>query len=176
MSDIRPARPEVFALVGALEGRAGERFADIGMFMEAPVPVADRGEVPLAAFVSGDPPVGFVWLNLMCGEPHIEELAVLQSAGRRGLGTALVEASCGCAEQAGYRSVTLCTYRDVPWNGPFYRSAGFVELAPDAWCADLAALRATERANGLDDLGPRVVMIRHLGQARTTGSTTSGGR
>jgi len=176
LSDIRPARPEEFALLGALEGRAGERFGDIGMFLEASIPVADRGELPLAAFVSGDPPVGFAWLNLMCGEPHIEELAVLQSAGRRGLGKALVEASCGWAEQAGYRSVTLCTYRDVPWNGPFYRSAGFVELTPDAWCADLAALRAVERANGLDDLGPRVVMIRHLGQARTTGSTTSGGR
>ena len=101
---------------------------------------------------------------------------MLQSAGRRGIGRALVEASCGWAEQAGYRSVTLCTYRDVPWNGPFYRSAGFVELAPDALVCRPGGVRATERANGLDDLGPRVVMIRHLGQARTTGSTTSGGR
>jgi len=176
LSDIRPPRPEEFALLGALEDRAGERFSEIGIFLETSVPVADRGELPLAVFVSGDPPVGFVWLNLVCGQAHIEELAVLQSAGRRGLGRGLVEASCGWAEQAGYRSVTLCTYRDVPWNGPFYRSAGFVELEPDAWCADLATLRATERANGLDDFGPRVVMIRHLGRAQTTGSTTSGGR
>lgn len=176
MADVRVARPEEFALLGPLEDQAGERFADIGMFLEAPVPVADRGEVPLAVFVSGDPPVAFAWLSLVCGEPHIEEVAVLPSVGRRGIGRALVEASCRWAEQARYRSVTLCTYRDVPWNGPFYRSAGFVELEPDAWCADLRALRATERANGLDDLGPRVVMIRHLGQARTTGSTTSDGR
>jgi GNAT superfamily N-acetyltransferase len=168
LADIRPARPEEFALLGPIEDEAGERFFEIGMFLGAPVPVADRGEVPLAVLVSGDPPVGFAWLNLVCGEAHIEELAVLERVGRRGLGRALVEASCAWADGAGYRSVTLCTYRDVPWNGPFYRSAGFVELESEAWCPELAALRATERAHGLDDFGPRVVMIRHLRAARTT--------
>lgn len=168
VADIRPARPEEFALLGPLEHHAGERFGEVGILIEAPVAVADRGEVPLAVLVSGDPPVGFAWLNLVCGGAHIEELAVLQSAGRRGLGRALLEASCVWAEQAGYGSVTLCAYRDVPWNGPFYRSAGFVELEPDGWCPDLAALRATERANGLDDFGSRVVMIRRLGHIGTT--------
>jgi GNAT superfamily N-acetyltransferase len=167
-AEIRPARPEEFSLLGPLEEQAGERFEEIGILLDASVSVADRGEVPLAVLVAGDPPVGFAWLNLVCGAAHLEELAVLTSAGRRGLGRALVEASCDWAEQAGYASVTLCTYHDVPWNGPFYRSAGFVELEPDAWCPELAALRATERANGLDDFGRRAVMIRRLGQPRTT--------
>jgi GNAT superfamily N-acetyltransferase len=168
LPDVRAARPDEFALLGAVEAEAGDRFADFGMFLDAPVPVADRGEVPLAVFVTGDPPVGFAWVLLVCGEPHLEEVAVVPSAGRRGLGRALVDAVCSWASDAGYRSVTLCTFRDVPWNGPFYRSAGFVELAPDAWCPEMAALRTTERANGLDEAGARVVMIRHLRAAPRT--------
>jgi GNAT superfamily N-acetyltransferase len=168
LADVRAARPEEFALLGAIEGQAGVRFSEFGLSLESPVPVAERGEVPLAALVTGDPPVGFAWVNLVCGEPHLEELAVLPGAGRRGLGRALVEGVCVWAEDAGYRSVTLCTFRDVPWNGPFYLSAGFVELGPDCWCPELASIRASERANGLDDVGARVVMIRHLRAARTT--------
>ena len=168
MADVRAARLEEFALLGAIEGQAGVRFLELGLSLETPVPVAERGEVPLAAFVAGDPPVGFAWVNLVCGEPHLEELAVLPSAGRRGLGRALVEGVCAWAKDADYRSVTLCAFRDVPWNGPFYLSAGFVELSPDRWGPELASIRATERANGLDGAGARVVMIRYLRQARTT--------
>ena len=169
---VRPARPDEFAALGAIEVEAGERFSAIGMHLEAPVPTAERGEVPLCVYVGGDPPVGFIWVTSVCGRPHVEEVAVVPHAGRRGLGRALLEAACGWSEAAGYESVTLCTFRDVPWNGPFYRSAGFVELDADGWCPELAALRETERANGLDDAGVRVIMIRHLRRAPTSGSTT----
>jgi GNAT superfamily N-acetyltransferase len=142
------------------------------MHLSAGVNVADRGELPVAAFVAGEPPVGFVWVVLVCGEAHIEELAVLPSHGRRGIGRSLVEAACGWAEAAGYRRVSLCTFRDVPWNGPFYRSAGFSELAEADWCPELAEIRAAEQASGLDELGPRVVMVRALSAAPASGNTT----
>jgi hypothetical protein len=29
-------------------------------------------------------------------------------------------------------SVTLTTFRDLPWNAPFYQGMGFVELIPSA--------------------------------------------
>jgi hypothetical protein len=29
------------------------------------------------------------------------------------------------------RSITLTTFREVPWNGPFYRSLGFQVLSPE---------------------------------------------
>lgn len=142
------------------------------MHLSAGVNVADRGELPLAVFVAGEPAVGFVWVVLVCGQPHVEELAVLPSHRRRGIGRALLEAACRWAQTAGYTHLTLCTFRDVPWNGPFYRSAGFAELPEAAWCPELAEVRAAERASGLDDLGVRVVMVRALNGARATGSTT----
>jgi len=168
VNDVRPARPGEFALLGAIEIEAGERFEQIGFHLEAPVPTAERGEIPLAVHVAGDPPVGFVWMNLVDGRPHVEEIAVLTGAGRRGVGRSLLGAACRWAEEAGYPSVTLCTFRDVAWNGPFYRSAGFVELEPGDWGPELAGLRQAERANGLDDVGVRVVMVRWLDPPRTT--------
>jgi GNAT superfamily N-acetyltransferase len=174
--DVRAARPDEFSLLESIEGQAGRLFEEAGLLLDTSVPVAEQGQVPLAVLVAGEPPVGFAWVNQVCGAPHLEELAVIPSAGRRGLGRALLEGVCSWADGAGFPSLTLCTFRDVPWNGPFYRSAGFVELESGAWCPELAAIRAAEGANGLDDVGVRVVMIRRLREARSTGSTSSGGR
>jgi hypothetical protein len=44
----------------------------------------------------------------------------------------------------------------VPWNGPFYRSRGFVEV--DAPTPGLVAVRAHEQELGLDEVGRRGVM------------------
>jgi hypothetical protein len=54
----------------------------------------------------------------------------------------------------------LCTYAEIPWNGPYYASRGFVET--DEVTPGLAELRAWERDVGLDALGRRCVMRREL--------------
>jgi len=66
-------------------------------------------------------------------------LSVRPSSMRRGIGTALVRAVCDWAQAAGQTELTLCTFADVPWNGPFYAGLGFVELAELS--AGLRALR-----------------------------------
>ena len=48
----------------------------------------------------------------------------------RGVGRALLRAGCDWAAARGYPELTLATYRDVPWNGPFYASEGFEEVGP----------------------------------------------
>jgi GNAT superfamily N-acetyltransferase len=173
---IREAARSDYPLLSAIEDDAGRRFQQIGMPLGAGVNVADRGDPPLAALIAGRPPVGFVWIERVCGRAHVEELAVVESAGRRGVGRALLEAACGWAEAAGYDTITLCTFAEVPWNGPFYRSAGFVELPSTGWCRELRAIRVAERTNGLDDLGRRVVMIRRLRPPHADGSMRPGGR
>lgn len=170
MTSVRPARPDEFALLGPIECEATERFVEIGLPVAVVIPTAQRGEIPLAAFVVGQPPVGFLWMTQVGDLAHLEEVAVLRSHGRQGIGRSLLEAGCGWAEAAGYDAVTLCTFRDVPWNGPFYRSAGFVEFEMAEWSPELASIRASEQANGLDDIATRVVMIRRFGRPRTSGS------
>ena len=53
-------------------------------------------------------------------------------------------------------AVTLTSFRDVPWNAPFYQRVGF-EVVDDP-PPGLAAVRAAERAEGFDRFGPRVAM------------------
>ena len=67
-----------------------------------------------------------------------------------------MEAAIDGARIRGYEFMTLCTFRDVPFNARFYASCGFAELAEPGKA--LAALRAYEALPGLDDLGRRVVM------------------
>ncbi|MET0556569.1 MAG: GNAT family N-acetyltransferase, partial [Vicinamibacteria bacterium] len=73
------------------------------------------------------------------------------------LGRALLESTLAWARAAGYRTATLSTFRDVPWNAPFYARVGFRETAPDDASPELRALRAEEPANGLR-LDRRVLM------------------
>jgi hypothetical protein len=71
-----------------------------------------------------------------------------------------VRAACEWATAAGYTELTLCTFAEVPWNGPFYATLGFTELAEPT--PGLLALRATEQRVGLDAMGRRIVMVRQL--------------
>jgi len=63
------------------------------------------------------------------------------------------------AARNGYGAVTLTTFRDVPWNLPFYARLGFDVVAPDEVSASLRAIVEDETRRGLDP-SRRVVMKR----------------
>jgi hypothetical protein len=45
--------------------------------------------------------------------------------------------------------VTLSTFRDVPWNGRFYRRHGFADLAPADWTPGMHLIHEQEANHGL---------------------------
>jgi GNAT superfamily N-acetyltransferase len=102
-------------------------------------------------------PIGFALCELVDGAVHLEEMDVDPAHGRRGLGRALLDAVIEWAKRAGHPAVTLTTFRDVPWNAPFYARAGFQVLAARELGRGLAALVREEAARGLDP-SQRVVM------------------
>jgi GNAT superfamily N-acetyltransferase len=106
-------------------------------------------------------PIGYVQVELVDGQPHIEGLSVRPRNMRRGVGTALVEAACRWAAERGYRQITLCTFADVPWNGPFYARQGFTEITDIP--PGVRELRRREAELGLDAMGRRCVLRRELG-------------
>ena len=110
-------------------------------------------------------PIGFAQLELVDGQVHLDEIDVHPSHGRRGVGRALLDALLDWAERAGYRTVTLTTFRDLPWNAPFYERLGFRVLAPDQLGPGLAAVMREEAARGLDP-SRRVAMRRELAGAQ----------
>ncbi|HEY7915715.1 MAG TPA: GNAT family N-acetyltransferase [Acidimicrobiales bacterium] len=159
---IREARPEEFSRLREIEFEADGMFAEVGI---GPFD-NDESENHLAqasvVLAAEDPAVGFACVEIVDGAAHLWQLAVLPSQGRRGLGTALVTAVSDWAKAHGFHAVTLTTFRDVPWNGPFYQRLGFEVV--DEPGPGLAAIRVDERAGGDDDFGPRIAMRKELRQ------------
>ena len=136
--EIRAARREEFALLPDIEQSASLRFSAIGLKDIADdqpstpefIAATDRcGAVFVAA--DGRSLVGFVIAGFLDRSLYIYELAVLEGFGRRGIGAALVEEVCQLARRERQASVTLSTFIDVPWNGPFYERMGFRYLKRD---------------------------------------------
>jgi GNAT superfamily N-acetyltransferase len=158
--DIRSARPDELALLPPLEAAADTLFDALGIGpMPGPCDVTDL-EGALVVLVAGDPPQGFARVEALAGGAHLEQLSVHPDHVRRGVGRALLRAAVAWVARHGYDALTLATYRDVPWNGPFYASEGFVELGPaDDWYA-ARGLPPEEPVMGR--FGARVLMARRL--------------
>jgi GNAT superfamily N-acetyltransferase len=157
---LRHARPGEFTDLRALELRADKVFETIGIGPFKNDDSDDHLIQAILVLVAGDPPAGFVCLDAVGGFAHIWQLAVDPVHARRGIGRALVEAACEWARSDGFGAITLTTYRDVPWNGPFYESVGFEEL--ECLSPAISAIREHEREIGDDDFGARIAMRRDL--------------
>jgi GNAT superfamily N-acetyltransferase len=107
-------------------------------------------------------PVGFALVEREGRGLHLEELDVHPLYGRQGIGTALVKAVCAWARDSGYTAITLTTYRDIPWNGPWYARLGFEVLGVAELTSALRERVEAEAARGLDP-DRRVVMRKALG-------------
>ena len=158
---VRPATAAELTVLPALETASDTLFETIGITGLPPAAEVEELRRAAAVLVVGDPPAGFARLEVVDGQAHLEQLAVHPDHARRGHGTALVEAAVEWARGRGYRSMTLTTFRDVAWNGPFYARLGFVEVDTED-SPELAANREHERALGLDAMGQRIAMRRAL--------------
>jgi GNAT superfamily N-acetyltransferase len=169
---IRLARAADVAALPGIERAAGELFR--GHVPEALLDdVFDedeheqaRAEGRLWVAAHGETPVGFAVAELLApGVAHLEEVDVLPAHHRRGLGARLVREVCAWAARGGHRELTLTTFRDLPWNMPFYARLGFVEVPPAELHPEVAAVFRAEAARGLDP-ARRVVMRRALERVR----------
>jgi GNAT superfamily N-acetyltransferase len=157
---IRPVRRDELSLLPSLEAAADTAFEQLGI---GPLPGPGTVEEFAAAFVvlvAGDPPVGLCRIDGIAGGAHLEQLSVHPDHSGRGVGRALLRAGCDWAAAHGYAELTLATYRDVPWNGPFYASEGFVEVGP---VDDFMAARGLPPEEPvMSRFGVRVLMRRRL--------------
>jgi GNAT superfamily N-acetyltransferase len=153
---IRRARADDLALLPTIEAAADELFTAGGIGPLPPPGDVEALAAALLVLVAGDPPIGFARLEEVDGQAHLEQLAVDPRHARRGLGSRLLHAAVLAAREEGYERLTLITFRDVAWNGPFYARHGFAPVEHPT--AGLKRLRDHERQLGLDDLGARVVL------------------
>jgi len=163
---ITKARPKDLSRLSAIELAAARLLA--GHAPESVLTRTTAAAVLTAAQADGhlwvalveDVPVGFAHVEIL--EPavaHLQEIDVHPAHGRRRLGTRLVMAVCEWAATAGYRAVTLTTFRDVAFNAPFYAQMGFDVIPPDELSPALRAVIDAETRGGLDP-ARRVAMRR----------------
>ncbi len=144
---IRAAQPEDIPKLGAIERSAGQLFKTVGLDA-----VADDEPMPsevLSSYLGagnlwvttvGDEVVGFlaVFPLTKTGATrssderflHIAELSVHASHQRKGIAKGLLNHLDGVARQSSRRiaGLSLTTYRDLAFNGPFYATSGFEEI------------------------------------------------
>jgi GNAT superfamily N-acetyltransferase len=152
---IRLATPEDAPLLPDIERSAGYLFREIqGLewIAEDHVMTVDQhlpAILAQSAWVACEEerPIAFLSAEQTADILHISEVSVLFGAMGRGIGRKLIEAAA--ARASGLSALTLTTFRDVPWNEPYYQRLGFKTLAPqhlDDW---LISILADEVSAGL---------------------------
>ncbi len=149
------AAPHEVSLLPEIERRACELFLAFPSTAEIPLHLtpleefefAQRAHLLWTARAAGAP-IGFALVEPLGPGLHLEELDVLPEQGRKGVGCALVREVCRYAQAQG-RVLSLCTFRDVPWNAPFYTRLGFQTLCPEEIWPELLARVQEEAARGL---------------------------
>ncbi|WP_410788083.1 GNAT family N-acetyltransferase [Kribbella sp. C-35] len=165
--NIRTAHRDELPALQELELAAGVLFREIGMtdVAEHPPPAVEVFEEFRQAgrlWVSvddADKPTGFVFVKLVDGGVHIEQVSVHPDQHGHGIGRGLIEYVGTWAAEQGFPVLTLSTFRSVPWNAPYYARLGFTELPAAEFTPGLTEILAAETAFGLDP-AERVFMRR----------------
>ena len=160
---IRSATRGECARLPEIEKQAGQLFQTLDMGYVSEMPpnplevfeqAKEKGNLWVALDVANL--CGFILVECRDHIGHIKELSVLPSSGRKGIGRGLITQAEGWAKAEECPWLSLSTFRDVPWNRPFYEKLGFAVCDP----AILGPAHVKDAENGkrLFPKHPRVIM------------------
>ena len=158
---IRTARSEDLQTIQAIERASAQRFLGVmdAIAHDRPSPLEllaarqqARGLLVAEALAGQTSALaGFVMFRLLEQSFYIEQIDVTPAFERQRIGAALIDAVAHSARDAGLARLTLSTFREIPWNAPYYASFGFAEWASDEAPASIRQALRQEAANGLPD-------------------------
>lgn len=164
------AQEEIPDLI-AIDLAAGQLFAGTGL-----LPETELGDHVPADVLSDAIPAGhihtvrdakgrlagFTLTSVRRNALYLDQISVHPDHGRKGLGGVLLQRVIGEAKDRGLKTVLLSTFRDLPWNAPFYKRHGF-RIVPkkryETWMLQIEEIQA-ERGF---DMSKRCFMARRLG-------------
>jgi predicted N-acetyltransferase YhbS len=154
---IRPAHPEHFGLLRAIELAAFETLRDVGAVTgEAcarsleELSEFSRNGLLLAAYTPDSVPVGFVAGKVEERWLHVAEMDVHPDWQRRGVGRQLMQSLLSAGQRRGMAGATLTTDNIAAFNARFYATFGFEIVKGHARPSYLERLNAEEVAAGFD--------------------------
>jgi GNAT superfamily N-acetyltransferase len=170
---IRRAQASELELLRAIDDDAVTLYAEHGMPIELAsdhsfaqaelrrwLSAAELGRVFLAIDEQGRG-LGFAALDLIDGEPYLDQLSVRVAAMRRGIGRRLLAESAEWASTVGGSALWLTTYDHIPFNRPYYERHGYVVVA-EAVCGTGIRHHLDEQRRCLPAPDQRVAMRRVL--------------
>lgn len=173
MITIRPALPTDIDTLNAIDDDATTLYAEHGIRIELALDhVFVRNELARwlratelgRAFLAVDDTgtgVGFAALDIIDGEPYLDQLAVRVAAMRRGIGGRLLASSADWARSTGASAIWLTTYAHVSFNRAYYEQRGYIVIPEDA-CGPGVRRHLDEQRHHLPAPEHRVAMRRPL--------------
>jgi len=104
--------------------------------------------------------VGFTLTSLRGKGLYLDQISVHPEHGQCGIGTELMMHLLQDAEDRKLPYVTLSTFRDLPWNAPFYASMGFREIHRNKFDEFMFEIEEAQRP--LMDVAARCFMRRRV--------------
>jgi GNAT superfamily N-acetyltransferase len=166
---IRVSRVEELPMLSHIERAAASLFLDTpySFLVDAdPLPLDSvqqrfqAGQVWVAV-AQDELVVGYAIAREVDDTLYLQQIDVIPEHGRRGIGTALVATICDWAKHHGYCTLSLSTFRDIPWNAPFYTKLGFAPVDEAELTTGFQQIRLKEFEAGLP-LSDRVIMHRMI--------------
>lgn len=183
---IRPAWPHELDVLRAIDDDATALYGAHGLHIEFEPDhefvrselarwrrSAEHGRALLAVDDAGTG-LAFAALDIVDGEPYLDQLAVRTTAMRRGIGGRLLERSAEWARIQGGSALWLTTYNHLPFNRPYYERHGY-RVVPDAECGPGIRHHLDEQRRHLPAPTHRVAMClrlasRHARRRDSTGT------
>jgi len=173
MFTIVPASASDGATLRAIDDDACALYAAHGIELELPhdhpfaraelarwLHSAELGSAFLAVDHAGRA-VGFAALELVDGEPYLDQLSVRVAAMRQGIGGKLLARAAEWARAAHGSALWLTTYTHLSFNQPYYERRGFA-VVPESECSPGLQLHLAEQRRTLPAPNQRVAMRRSL--------------
>ncbi|MFM0340424.1 GNAT family N-acetyltransferase [Paraburkholderia fungorum] len=166
----RFAEPHDAQTIRSIEFEAAQRFVSVDMTGIADAPSMEIELVnrkiaarQIVVAVNADETcVGFVMFEPQPARFYVQELDVLTTYAGQRIGAALLEKVAQLALAQQVTQLILSTFREVPWNAPYYRRLGFRDIEEAELDPVLIERRDAHIARGLDE-SKRVFMRRDLG-------------
>ena len=149
-----------------VEVEAGQLFHTVGMSKVAE-DVPDRGDLREAidraqVWVAqvGAEIAGYITAEVLDGNAHVAQVSVAPAYAGRRIGRALLELVEAWGRDARCPATTLTTFKDVPWNGPYYLRLGYQVLATSHVGPELARTMTHEASLPGIDGSLRCAMVK----------------
>lgn len=168
VSIIRPDTAAIDTLI-AIDKAASTLFAPTGLLskeaLEDHVPAehfsaAINAGWLFSAIVPSGMIAGFVMASIRGGGVYVDQLSVDPRHGRQGIGRTLMLYLEREARDRGFSEITLSTFRELAWNGPFYASLGYRHLKRSQFSSFMLDIEAAQRP--FMDISKRTFMRKRL--------------